>query len=154
MTHAYPPGSLLGSPGPTHRQNGRAADVLVVDGAALGTCTSMTNRMYADRQGWPLERVSVQLRHDRVHAEDCQDQSPCSATTSILRLVGHRTDRWADEEGCRGPRQDAEAGGQRRIAQHQLAVLNGQAITRLHIDALYPLFDLPETLPKRAQVSD
>jgi len=39
--------------------------------AALGACTSMTLRMYADRKGWPLERVSVRLRHDRVHAEDC-----------------------------------------------------------------------------------
>ncbi len=31
--------------------------------AALGACTSMTIRMYADRHGWPVERVSVALRH-------------------------------------------------------------------------------------------
>ncbi|MDT5017504.1 MAG: putative redox protein [Mycobacterium sp.] len=41
--------------------------------AALGACTSMTVRMYADRKGWLLERVRVTLRHSRIHAQDCVD---------------------------------------------------------------------------------
>jgi putative redox protein len=41
--------------------------------AALGACTSMTVRSYADRKGWPLERVRVALRHSRIHAEDCAE---------------------------------------------------------------------------------
>ena len=41
--------------------------------AALGACTSMTVRMYADRKGWPLRRVRVTLRHSRIHARDCAD---------------------------------------------------------------------------------
>ncbi|BBZ45716.1 OsmC family protein [Mycobacterium parmense] len=41
--------------------------------AALGACTSMTLRMYADRKGWPLERVRVTLRHTRIHAKDCAE---------------------------------------------------------------------------------
>jgi putative redox protein len=41
--------------------------------AALGACTSMTVRMYANRKGWPLERVRVTLRHSRIHAKDCAD---------------------------------------------------------------------------------
>jgi putative redox protein len=41
--------------------------------AALGACTSMTLRMYADRKQWPLEQVEVRLRHSRIHAKDCAD---------------------------------------------------------------------------------
>ena len=40
---------------------------------ALGTCTSMTLRMYADRKQWPLEGVTVDVSHDRIHAADCED---------------------------------------------------------------------------------
>ena len=40
--------------------------------AALGACTSMTLRMYADRKKWPLEAVTVKVRHQKVHAEDSQ----------------------------------------------------------------------------------
>lgn len=40
---------------------------------ALGACTSMTIRMYADRKEWPVDEVRVRLRHERIHAEDCRD---------------------------------------------------------------------------------
>ena len=40
--------------------------------AALGACTSMTLRMYADAKGLALEGVSVSLRHDKIHARDCE----------------------------------------------------------------------------------
>jgi uncharacterized OsmC-like protein/fermentation-respiration switch protein FrsA (DUF1100 family) len=39
--------------------------------ASLGACTSMTLRLYADGKKLPLDRVSVRLTHNRIHAEDC-----------------------------------------------------------------------------------
>ena len=41
--------------------------------AALGACTSMTIRLYADLKKIPLARVSVALRHDKIHATDCAE---------------------------------------------------------------------------------
>ena len=43
--------------------------------AGLGACTSMTIRMYARRKGWPLEHVSVDICHDKVHAQDAETGS-------------------------------------------------------------------------------
>jgi uncharacterized OsmC-like protein len=41
--------------------------------AALGACTSMTLRLYADHKQWPLEGTTVQLSHEKIHAADCAD---------------------------------------------------------------------------------
>jgi uncharacterized OsmC-like protein/pimeloyl-ACP methyl ester carboxylesterase len=41
--------------------------------AALGACTAMTVRLYADRKQIPLERVTVDLKHAKVHAADCAE---------------------------------------------------------------------------------
>lgn len=39
--------------------------------SALGACTSMTLRMYADRKGWDLKEVKTHLQHSKIHSEDC-----------------------------------------------------------------------------------
>ncbi len=41
--------------------------------AALGACTAMTVRLYADLKGIPLERISVELKHEKIHATDCAE---------------------------------------------------------------------------------
>ena len=43
----------------------------------------MTVRMYAERKKWPLEKVTVTLRHNRVHATDCAD---CE---TVVGLIDH-----------------------------------------------------------------
>ena len=40
---------------------------------ALGACKSMTMRMYAERKGIALDRATVTLRHNKIHAEDCAE---------------------------------------------------------------------------------
>ena len=41
--------------------------------AALGSCTSMTISLYARTKKWPLESVTIHLRHSKIHAADCRD---------------------------------------------------------------------------------
>ena len=52
--------------------------------AALGACTSMTVAMYAQRREWPLEEVSVRMKHSKIHAEDCES---CETKEGMLDRV-------------------------------------------------------------------
>lgn len=54
---------------------------------SLGTCTSMTLRMYAKRKAWPLERVLVRLRHEKIHADDC---ATCETKQGYLDRIERR----------------------------------------------------------------
>ncbi len=40
--------------------------------AALGTCTAMTMKMYADRKQWPFEGARIHVTHERDHKHDCE----------------------------------------------------------------------------------
>lgn len=40
---------------------------------SLGSCTAITLKMYADRKGWPVEDIFVELRHFKSHARDCKE---------------------------------------------------------------------------------
>jgi len=55
--------------------------------AALGACTAMTLRMYADRKDWALEEVGVTLAHQRQHAEDC---ASCEDADRRLEVIERR----------------------------------------------------------------
>jgi putative redox protein len=55
---------------------------------ALGTCTAMTIRMYANRKEWPVEKITVHLDHHKVHAEDCRDcESKEGKIDEITRII-------------------------------------------------------------------
>lgn len=41
--------------------------------AALGSCTVMTIRMYADRKGINLDGINVTVIHNKVHIDDCDE---------------------------------------------------------------------------------
>jgi len=60
--------------------------------AALGACTSMTIRMYANHKNWPLEDVHVQLEHSRRHGDDCKNcddtKSKVETITRTIKLTG------------------------------------------------------------------
>lgn len=59
--------------------------------AGLGACTSMTVRMYARRKGWTLDHISVDVMHDKVHAQDADTkggQDKVDSFTRVLRLEG------------------------------------------------------------------
>jgi len=41
--------------------------------AGLAACTTMTLQMYARRKDWPLEEAHVEVQHNKIHAEDCNN---------------------------------------------------------------------------------
>ena len=66
--------------------------------AGLGACTSMTLRLYAERKDLPLDRVTVRLTHEKVHAEDCAE---CETKAGTI----DRIDRKIALEGALSPDQ-------------------------------------------------
>jgi putative redox protein len=61
--------------------------------AALGSCISMTVTLYAKRKAWPLQRVTVRLRQQRIHVADCEE------CTQITDGYVHRIERSVTLEG-------------------------------------------------------
>jgi putative redox protein len=69
--------------------------------AGLGACTSMTMRLYAERKALPLQRVTVTLKHAKIHAQDCVE---CETKTGMLDQI----DRVIAMEGALDPEQRAK----------------------------------------------
>ena len=52
--------------------------------ASLGSCTPITVTMYARRKGWPMNGVTVWLRHFKVHVTDCEH---CESWEAIIDQI-------------------------------------------------------------------
>lgn len=66
--------------------------------AGLGACTSMTMRLYADLKKLPMDRVTVTLRHSKIHAKDCEEcETRDGKLDQIERVIGIEGDLDADQ---------------------------------------------------------
>ncbi len=77
---------------------------------ALGACTSMTMRMYAERKGWPVEGLRVTLRHAKIHAKDCAECDDAS------KAAKSKIDRIEREIEITGPLDDDQRARMMKIA--------------------------------------
>lgn len=98
--------------------------------AALGACTAMTMRMYAERKGLPLEHVAVALRHEKIHATDCAE---CATTEGKID--------WIEREiTMQGPLDEAQRASLLEIADkcpvHR--TLHSEVVVRTHLAATAP----------------
>ncbi len=68
--------------------------------AALGTCTSMTLRMYAKRKGLEIDEIKVELQHNRIHSDDCEtcedQQALVDQIERIITIKGNLTQSQRD----------------------------------------------------------
>lgn len=66
--------------------------------AGLGACTSMTMRLYADLKKLPMDRVTVTLRHSKIHAQDCEEcETRDGKLDQIERVIGIEGDLDANQ---------------------------------------------------------
>jgi len=69
--------------------------------AALGACTSMTIGLYARKRSWPLEKITVSLRHFKIHARDCDDCETKEGRVDRIELEIHLDGALTDEQRAR-----------------------------------------------------
>ena len=56
--------------------------------SALGSCTNMTLRLYADRKGWSLKEIRVVLTHSKNYAQDCGNcEEPAAMLDRMVRRI-------------------------------------------------------------------
>ncbi|MFZ1658672.1 MAG: OsmC family protein, partial [Flavobacteriales bacterium] len=70
--------------------------------AALGACTAMTMKMYAERKKWDLQEAFVHLKHGKVHAADCE--SCAEGTTGKIDRFERMVELHGDLDGTQRKR--------------------------------------------------
>ncbi|WP_376695330.1 bifunctional alpha/beta hydrolase/OsmC family protein [Wenzhouxiangella sp. EGI_FJ10305] len=98
------PHALIADEPPANGGKDHGPDPYQYLASALGACTVMTLNMYARHKDWPVERVSCRVRHDKIHAEDCES---CETT-------GGKIDRLEREISIEG---DIDADQRRRMLE-------------------------------------
>src|SRR5437660_1366178 len=66
--------------------------------AALGSCTSMTIGLYARKRRWPLEKITVSLRHAQIHAKDCDNCETKEGRIDRIEIDIHLDGTLTDEQ--------------------------------------------------------
>lgn len=68
---------------------------------ALGGCTAITLRMYAQRKEWKLDDVTIELSYENVHAQDCEECETGDGKLAVLRRRIQLTGELDDEQRAR-----------------------------------------------------
>lgn len=97
--------------------------------AALGGCTSITMRMYAERKKLPLERAEVEVVHSRSHRRDSGD------VVDSDEAAAPEIDRWERRVHLTGDLTDVQISALLRIADrcpvHRTLERSSEVVTTL-----------------------
>jgi len=69
--------------------------------AALAACTTMTLQMYAKHKKLDLQSATVEVKHDKVHAQDCEDCETSAGKIDEFRRVVTLEGDLTDEQRAR-----------------------------------------------------
>ena len=69
--------------------------------SALGACTTMTLKMYADHKKIDLESVEIQLTHDKIHVRDGENSERPGAKIDQIKRKIKVTGNMTDEQKAR-----------------------------------------------------
>lgn len=69
--------------------------------AGLGACTSMTMRMYAQRKGWPADKIAVELTHSKRYFDDCEDCAEKPVKLDVIERIISLGDDLNEEQRAR-----------------------------------------------------